>query len=329
MKVLFLNTFDIEGGAARAAFRLMKGVRSKGIQAQMLVQKRISNDNVVIGPRTRTGKAVGLIRSHMDSLCTKLYPNRKKIIFSPAILPDNLPLRVADLQPDIIHLHWVAGGFLRIETLKRFNMPLIWTLHDSWAFTGGCHIPFDCKRYLQSCGKCPTLGSLRECDLSRWIWQRKKKAWKSLNLTIVTPSHWLANCAKSSSLFSDVRVEVIPNGLNLQTYKPIDKHVARELLSLPQGKKLILFGGVNSTSDWNKGFHLLVPALQNLVEKGWYERIALVIFGSSEPADIPDFGLVTKYLGRLYDEVSIALLYAEVDVLVLPSIQEDLPNSVV
>lgn len=328
MKVLMLNTSDSGGGAARAAYRLHSGLRSIGVDSGMLVQSKNGDDPNVIGPPTKFAQFFGMLRPHLDYLPLKLYPRRHRSIFSPAIMPEQLFSRVSGLSPDILHLHWINEGFLRVENLKLFRQPLVWTLHDSWAFTGGCHVPLECNRYRRSCGKCPQLGSLKEYDLSRRVWSRKKKHWDGLNLTVVTPSRWLADCAKSSSLFGNVRVEVIPNGLDLQRYRPFDRRTARNIFGLPQDKKLILFGGVGIASDHNKGFHLLVSALQELAAKGWSEKAELIVFGAAVQDTVPDFGLITHYIGRLHDDISLAVLYAAADVFVMPSIQENLPNTV-
>jgi glycosyltransferase involved in cell wall biosynthesis len=228
----------------------------------------------------------------------------------------------------VINLHWINAGYLQVETIAKFNKPLVWTLHDMWAFTGGCHYSQDCDRYTASCGACPQLHSSKDWDLSRWVWQRKAKAWRNLNLTIVTPSSWLAKCARSSSLFQEQRVEVIPYGLDTEKYKPLNRQVARELLNLPQDKQLVLFGALSATGDQRKGFHLLQPALQDLSKSGWQDRLELVIFGSSEPANPPELGFKAHYLGTLNDDISLALVYSAADVFVAPSVQDNLANTV-
>jgi glycosyltransferase involved in cell wall biosynthesis len=172
------------------------------------------------------------------------------------------------------------------------------------------------------------LESDQEQDLSRWIWKRKAKAWESVNLTVVSPSKWLAGCARSSSLFQDKRIEVIPNGLDTQIYQPIERHLARARLKLPQDKLLILFGAMSSTSDRRKGFHLLQPALQKLGGSDWRDQVELVVFGSSRPKSEPSFGFKTHYLGSLSDDFALSLVYAVADVFVAPSVQENLPNTV-
>jgi glycosyltransferase involved in cell wall biosynthesis len=150
---------------------------------------------------------------------------------------------------------------------------------------------------------------------------RKKKAWSKLDITIVTPSSWLAECARMSSLFKRNRVEVIHNGLNLDVYKPTNKATAREILGLPDNKKLILCGAMKAVSDHNKGFDLLYEGVKQLSAK-WSGRAELLVFGSSEPENSSDFGLPVHYLGYLYDDVSLALLYSAADIMVVPSRQE-------
>ena len=322
MRVLHLSTSDDRGGAARAAFRIHQGVQRIGLDSRMLVQFKRSSDRTVVGPATRLGKGIAGLRPSLDSLLTQLYRHRQETLFSPALLPDRLSSKVAVLNADVIHLHWMGHGFLRIETLKRFQKPLIWTLHDMWAFTGGCHIDNGCGRYKASCGMCPMLASSKERDLSRWVWQRKHKAWQRLNLTVVTPSRWLADCARASALFKDVRVDVIPHGLDLARFKPSNQRVARDLFSLPQDKKLILWGSASGIGDRLKGFHFLEHGLRGLAESGWGSRSELVVFGASEPIDPPQLLVKVRWLGRLHDDVSLALLYAAGDVLVVPSPQE-------
>lgn len=327
MKILFLNAWDSSGGAAKAACRLLGGVRKAGVDARMLVKDKTSTDPSILEPKT-FDKILGLLRPRVEGRLVRRYPQWNGLTFTPALLPDRLFHQVSTLDPDIVHLHWMADGFLRLETLARLNKPIVWTLHDSWPFTGGCHIPLECLRYRESCGECPALGSHRENDLSRKVWQRKSTAWRGLNLTVIAPSRWMAACARSSSLFRDTRIEVIPNGLDLRTYRPMDKSVAREALGLPQDRKLILFGGKSATEDPNKGFHLLVQALHELAGSSWHDAVELVVFGSPEPASPPEFGFTARYLGWLNDDISLALLYSAADVFVLPSIQESLGYAV-
>jgi glycosyltransferase involved in cell wall biosynthesis len=330
MKPLVISTSDIQGGAARSAYRLHQGLKSIDVQSQMLVQTKSSDDSQVIGTSASSGigNAVSGLRLTLDRLPLKLYSKRDRTSYSLPWLPEKLASSINQINPDVINLHWINGGYLNIETIAKFNKPLVWTFHDMWAFTGGCHYNQECDRYTKSCGSCPQLNSHTNTDLSRWIWHRKAKSWKNLNLTIVTPSRWLANCAKSSSLFQDRQIEVIPYGLDIQTYRPINKQFARELLQLPQDKQLVLFGSLQATSDKRKGFHLLQPALSELSSSGWQDKLELVVFGASKPENSINFGFKSHYLGSLNDDLSLALAYSAADVFVAPSLQDNLPNTV-
>lgn len=252
----------------------------------------------------------------------RLYPRRSGGIFSSQWVPDVLAQRVRQFNPDIVHIHAICNGYLQIETLRQFQKPLVWTLHDMWPFTGGCHYNQDCDRYQESCGACPQLQSDRQQDLSHWVWKRKAKAWKGLNLTLVATTSWMAECARSSSLFKDLQIETIPLGLDTDKYKPHNRHFAREALNLPQDKHLVLFGAIGGTSDRRKGFHLLQPALQRLSQSGWQDQIELVIFGASQPEPAIELGFKTHYVGRLHDDLSLTLVYSAADVMVVPSVQE-------
>jgi glycosyltransferase involved in cell wall biosynthesis len=328
MKALLLNTFQDWGGAAKAAYRLNRGLQGIGVDARLLVQARSSEAADVMGSRGIAAKIEYALRAQLDTLPVRRYANKPIYNFTPALVPDRVARPVASFSPDIVHLHWTAVGFLRIETLQSFRQPLVWTLHDSWAFTGGCHIPYRCLKYRDSCGACPVLGSQREDDLSRKTWRRKQAAWRDLEIALVTPSRWLADCARSSSLFGDRPVRVIPNGLDTELFAPSDRLAARKLLGLSPDKRYLLFGAMSSTSDPNKGFDLLLPALQRVAAAGWAQDAELLVFGASQPAEPPSFGMKARYLGRVADDAGMARLYCAADLLVAPSRLENLPNTV-
>lgn len=317
MKILHLSTSDVEGGAARAAYRIHQGLKAKSVHSQMLVRAKSSIDRTVIPQEDLLTK----LGPRSNNLPLKLYPQRERKMFSPQWFPDMIAPQVKQLNPDLILLHWICNGYVKIETLAKFHKPLVWTLHDMWPLTGGCHSSGDCDRYKLSCGSCPQLNNQTNWDLSHWVWQRKVKAWQDLNLTIVSPSHWLADCAKSSSIFQNFSIEVIPHGLDLTKYKPIEQKLARTLLNLPQDKQLISFGS-GSTKDPNKGFHFLQEALEKLRQSEWKERIELVVFGSSPPDNPKSLGFKTHYLERFHDDLSLAIVFSAADVLVVPSKQE-------
>ncbi len=324
MKILSLSTSDLNGGAPRAAYRLHQGLIAAGVDAQMLVQRKMSDEAQVIGATSKLLKGLAITRPTLDALPLLFYRQRDRTpnIYSCQWLPSRINAQIQTLNPDLINLHWICGGYFPVETIAKFNRPLVWTLHDMWAFTGGCHYSQQCDRYQQSCGQCPLLKSGQTWDFSRWLWQRKAKAWQNLNLTIVTPSKWLADCAKASSLFHNLPIKVIPNGLDIHKYRPIERQLAKKLLNLPLNKQIILFGAMGGTSDPRKGFQLLQTALQHLRLSISPDRVELLIYGSSRPAKSVDLGFKTHYLGYLHDDISLAIAYAAADVMVVPSTQE-------
>lgn len=326
MKVLLLNTFDQLAGADRAARRLYSGLRRIGVEARLLVHFKRGVDPEILCFTSPWRTLLRRLKLYLGLLPVRLYPRRPENNFTLALLPDRLPRRVAGLAPDLIHLHWLGAGFCRIESLARFDRPLLWSLHDSWPFTGGCHVPGDCTRFRESCGACPVLGSSRDRDLSRWTWRRKERTWRNLPLTLVAPSRWMAERARASSLFRHRRIEVIPNGIDTEIFRPMDKREARKRLGLPRERPVILFGAVNALDDPNKGWALLRPALE-LVGKVRPEALA-VVFGADAPVEPPTCGLETIYLGRLEDDGALIAAYGAAEVFVAPSLQESFCQTV-
>ena len=328
-RIVHVSTLDRHGGAARAAFRIHSGLRKKQIDSMMFVQDRSSSDSKVYSDNTKLGKVAAKIRPYIDQIPVNFYRSAHQQLFSPAIVPGRAIKKINNLQADIVHLHWLEYGFIKIEALKKLSgVPVIWTLHDSWAFTGGCHIPFKCSRYQEHCGKCPVLESSIEADLSRWVWNRKYTALKSLDLTIVTPSRWLGDCAKKSSIFKNTRIEVIPNGIDTQMYKPLNQGFCREAFSLPKDKKIIMFGAVSSTADTNQGFDYLIEALRQIAGTSYKGEVVAVVLGDSAPKEPIDIGFEIRFLGHLHDDASLVVAYSASDVFVAPSKQENLPNTV-
>lgn len=325
MRVVILNTNDRVGGAARAAYRLHRSLIEIGIESFMLVEKKSSTDPTVIGPKGFIDKSLAIIRPILDSLFLYSYKDREKRLFSPNWASSKRVIkRIKSLNPDILHIHWTAG-MLKIEDLKKLNIPIYWSLHDDWAFTGGCHIKWDCTRYLDSCGKCPSLKSRKTNDLSRKQWKRKKKTYSKIDdLRIIGLSNWMSDCAQKSNLLGDKPIYTITNPIDIRVFKPYSKRSSRELLNLPKDKKLIGFGAVNAVSDINKGFDKLHEALSQLNED--YE---LVVFGSNEGESSHDFKQKVWYLGQLSDDLSLRLLYSALDVFIVPSRQETSPLTAV
>ncbi len=322
MKILHLNTYDIAGGAARAAYRLHRALLAAGVGSRMLVRFKDSCDTEVIGA---SGKTLALARRFLEKLPARLYPRRRQMVFSPAWLAfSGIARAVNRTDADLVHLHWLCRGLLRIEDLAAIRKPMVWSLHDMWAFTGGCHYDQDCGKYKQACGACPVLGSKRGNDLSSLVFRRKQKCFTQLNLTVVGLSRWLTDCAAASTLLRDKRIVNLPNLLETEVFRPMDKIEARQQLGLPLDRKIILFGAAGGADDPNKGFSELAQALKKIGTA----NVGLAVFGGGRPRYQPDLRIPQYFLGHLNCDDDLRALYCAADVMVVPSRQENLSNCI-
>jgi len=325
MKILIVNISDKHGGASRAAYRLHKSLLAQKVDSQMLVQSKRSDDfTVEIISNTNIQKGLNKLRLPIDSIPVRFYKYRTKTFFSPSWFGfSNVVDKINEINPDLVHFHWICDGMIKIEDLQKIKVPIVWSLHDMWAFTGGCHYDEECEAYKKECGNCKVLGSNKGNDLSRKIFNRKQKTFSQIeNMTIIGLSKWLNECSKSSTLLKERRHVNLPNPIDTNIFKPFDKDKSRELWNLPKDKKLVLFGAVGATSDPRKGFDELSNVLNNIENKD----IEFVVFGSSEPKESQNFGFKTHYLGRLTDNVSLMTLYSAVNMTIVPSLQENLSN---
>ncbi len=324
MKILIVNTSDIGGGAARAANRLHKGLISQGVDSMMLVQQKKSEDRTVIGPTTAKEKLMIHFRPKLDQLYIRKYKN--KVIFSPSMQPfTNIVDEIESINPDIVHLHWINLGMINIYDLAKIKKPIVWSLHDMWPFTGGCHYDGGCEKYKNECGACPVLLSDIENDMSKKIFEKKLTTYRKIkDLTIVGLSKWMASCASASTLLKHNTVLNLPNPIDSNIYKPVLKNIARDMLNITCDKKIILFGASGATSDVRKGFKELLDALNKLK----LDNVELVVFGSEKPEVLPAVKFKLNFIGELYDDVSLMLVYNTADVMVVPSLQENLSNAI-
>ena len=241
-------------------------------------------------------------------------------------------------QADLLHLHWLGDGTLSIEEIGRLPMARVWTLHDQWAFCGAEHytsppLPGETdssdERFAEGYSPASRPDHETGPDLNRRTWLRKRRAWRK-PIHIVCPSRWLADCARRSSLMGDWPIKVIPYPIDLNVWAPCDQAQARALLGLPARLPLVLFGAMGGSADPRKGADLLLEALQRLrsqVPGTPLEQLELVVFGQSRPPQPPDLGFPIHYSGHLHDDLSLRLLYAAADVFVIPSRQDNLPNT--
>lgn len=330
LRVLLASANERDGGAAVAARRLRDGLRAAGTDARLFVQTPGAPDPSTLAPRGALQRTLARARSGLDALPLRAYPARQAP-FSVNWLPRFLPRWPGGTEAvvDVVHLHWVHAGFMSLGDLAALRAPVVWTLHDMWALTGGCHYDESCGRHAQGCGRCPILRSSADEDLSSRRWRAKRHAYAGLDLTLIAPSRWLAELARASPLFAGRRVEVVPNGVDLQRFKPLDRRFARHALGLPADGRIVLFGAVQAGTDPRKGHDLLQAAMQRLAARWRGDQLVLAVFGDGPPRRTSTFGLDTVHFGALADEISLALLYAAADVFVAPSRQDNLPNTVV
>lgn len=347
MKVLFINTNDTAGGAARAAMRIMRGVQQRGVEARMFVKDKYSKSPDVI-PASNFASPSNFIKDIFKWVVQKFknryhmykwypYKRTKQNVFMSDMRHTNIHGALQKLDYDVIHLHWINNRFLDIRELAKIHKPIVWTLHDSWPFCGVCHYFIDCERYQTHCGACPMLGSKNEQDLAYEIFEKKLAAYNDLDLHIVTPSQWLGDCAKNSALLGRFPVHVIPNCLDTELFRPLSKtdiltiaehqqnaaiySVLREAMEKKREKPIILFGAMNAANDKIKGFASLLSALQLLDKQGFNAR--LVVFGAN-PQELPmKFqNINVTFVGYIHDSTILTALYNTADVVVVPSYSE-------
>jgi glycosyltransferase involved in cell wall biosynthesis len=326
MKILIVSASDIAGGANKAAYRLHRSLLNQGLDSQMLVQNKKSDDYTVIGARSDLRKIlINPMRPALDHIFMKI--NNIKTLFSSSYLPfSEIISQINELNPDIVHLHWITGGMIRIEDISRIKAPLVWSLHDMWPFTGGCHYDQHCGFYKNKCGSCKVLNSKKENDLSSKVFKRKVSVYPKIKMMdVVATSQWIAKCAKESFLLRDRRVTILPNPIDTNLFSKIDKNIVRDIFGIPKDKTVILFGAMRSILDSRKGSRELFKAI-NMLD---LENTVFVIAGSSKPKDLPKLKYPVYFIPPLHDEVSLPLIYNVADVMVVPSIQENLANSII
>jgi glycosyltransferase involved in cell wall biosynthesis len=321
MKVLVINTHDIIGGAAKATYRIHTELRNLGVESQMFVLYKSSNDSSVREIPNKFLRNLSKINRYIDRLPLLSYRGLQSVPFSSGLVWSYLNGFVKDFKADVIHLNWISSGFVPIRLLGKLHYPVLWTLHDSWAFTGGCHLHFSCSRYYESCGQCPHLQSDKQDDLSFLVWKQKYKYYENMNLGIVTPSRWMFECATKSSLLKKKTINIVPHGVDLKVFRPVEKKLARNKFGFPQNRRIILFGAAEITSS-SKGLEILQNATLMLRDLGWKDNTKLVVFGNSTKKAFPDMGLDVQYVGYIFNENRLAELYSAADIFVSPSITE-------
>ncbi|MDR3654050.1 MAG: glycosyltransferase family 4 protein [Paludibacter sp.] len=323
MKIVHINFWDKLGGAAIASNRLHKTMINMGINSKMIVfDKLIKDDKTVFAIDSFFNKIINSIYNIIDSRRLKKF---RPFVgnFSIGTLGKDVSKLEIIKEADVIYIHWINNNFLSISSINKLlnlNKPVIWFLHDMWPFTGGCHHSFECIKYQTQCESCDLLKSKNAKDISfkDLNLKIKKIGLPHTNLHIVSPSNWLAECAKKSVVFSKNKISVIPNLIDINKYKPINKEYARKILNLPCDGKIILFGADMGLNNPYKGWSYLKEALMRID----FPFSILTFGGESQENSLNDFPFIIYNQGRLFDDYSLMLLYNACDVFVIPSLAE-------
>ena len=337
MKILQISTYDFAGGAGRAAYRLHKGLREIGQDCRMLVKHKDTNDDFVFRIAPQDRKENNNQEFFLDVVIQGQYINCHRTDISNTMF--SLPYPGYDLsrlsmvrEADIINLHWVTQyqSPLTIHSLFSLGKPVVWTLHDQWPFTGGCHYAAGCQKYRKNCEACPQLAD-DPFGLPGAVLDDNLKLFHEACLTIVTPSRWMGACAKESKLFRNLRVEVIPNSLETDVFFPLPKVKAKESLGLSIDTVTLLFGAEYGTEK-RKGLRQLGEAIDFCLRDNAFQRlvkrdkIKMICFGNIGN-ELSAIGIPVISLGYLKTEEKARTAYSAADVFVQASLEDNFPNT--
>ncbi len=323
MKISILSTSDIHGGAARASKRLVDALNANtSNEITYLVKEKETSSNTIIELKEKNKSY-----KNIETLVQKYYINKNRTSMSNTLFSFSFNDTNIDILNtyDIINLHWVER-FITINNLKELinlKKPIVWTLHDMKPFTGGCHYSNDCEEFKTECLNCPQLKNDNK-KLSNVTFLAKQKILKNSNITIISPSVWLAQEAKQSALFKDFNIEVIANCIDSSIFTPTNKQKAKEKLGLKKDTLVLTFGVMNH-DEKRKGFSELIEAINIVKNKLKDKNLLALFFGSNSSADFP---IPLKNLGVINDDEHLALIYSAADIFILPSLEDNLPNTI-
>jgi len=334
MKILQISTYDVRGGAARAAYRLHSGLLEIGEDSRMLVRFKSSNDSRVFPVASEsTSGAFSIGEAIQEYYINSLRTDVSDTLFSfpyPGYDISGLDIVRAT---DIINLHWVSFFLSPITLHRLFDLgrPVVWTLHDQRPFTGGCHYSAGCAGYRRNCAACPQLAD-NPFDLPEVFLEDNLKLFRDANLTIVSPSRWMADCARESRLFKGRPIEVIPNSLDTGFYRAIEKKEAKRGLGISNGTVVILFCA-ESGLERRKGLTELIAALEYCQTKPSFQglirnaSVKLVCLGNIDDT-LVSLGIPVLSPGYMDSDEKIRMVYSASDIFVQSSLEDNFPNTV-
>ena len=333
MRVLIVNTSERIGGAAIAAGRLVEALKNNGIKAKMLVREKQTDRLSVIELKRNWWRVWQFIWERI--LIWKENRFKKHNLFAVDIANTGTDITVLpEFQAaDIIHLHWINQGMLSLNDIRKIlqsGKPVVWTMHDMWPCTGICHHARECDKYHQECHHCPYIykGGGKK-DLSNQVFKKKKEIYQSAPVTFVTCSRWLKERAGQSALLNGHTIVDIPNPISTSLFKPQNSLTARNKMELPTDKKLILFGSVKVT-DKRKGIDYFIESCKLLAEKypEMKEEVGVVVYGKNSECLKSLIPFQVYALDYISNEKDLVNIYNAVDLYVTPSLEENLPTTI-
>ena len=326
LRVATFTTQD-HGGAGLGSMRRVEALRRHGVDARIrCIFKKTSLPHVHQVPLRTAANGADVRNAWRDLavLTRKEHPQLRayEMFSKTGSLVNFRDLRPVFDKADIVHMHWVSGLFDFDHAEELADTPVVWTLADMNAFTGGCHYSEGCEGYKNDCRRCPLLAP--GSNLAHEAWKKKRAAYAKIkNLQVICPSQWLADCARDSSLFGDRPIHMIPNAFPVDRFVPTNKLVARQKLGLPLDKKLVVFGA-DGLNNRRKGGDILQTAVAHLKSMGRAEGVEGVFFG----ANSLDLGIPGHNMGHISDEKKLSLVYAAADVFAFPSREDNAPLTV-
>ena len=333
MRVLIVNTSEREGGAAVAANRLMDALNNNGVKAKMLVRDKETDNITVVGLK---GGLLQRFRFLWERWCVYYHLHFKRDHLFDLDMA-NTGFDITKLpefkEADVIHLAWINQGFLSLKDIRKIinsGKAVLWTMHGLWAATGICHFTFGCEAYKGQCHNCfylPRGG--KSADLSTRVFNKKKKVYYNSGIHFVACSKWLGNSARQSSLLTGLQLSVIPNPIDTHVFCPKDKRVARLHSTLPEDKRIILFVSQRVTME-RKGMAYFIKAISLLAERylEMKENTVIAILGGRADEVVSQLALPSFPLGYVKNERQLVDIYNSADVFVIPSLDENLPNTI-
>ena len=327
MRILIVNTSERTGGAAVAANRLMKALNNNGAKAKMLVRDK-ETDSLTVVPLPHSSRLRWHFLWERLVIFCRLHFSRLHLFEVDIANAGSDITKLPEVQEaDVIHLHWINQGMLSLKGIQKIlksGKPVVWTMHDIWPATALCHVTLGCHHFTSQCSHCRLLpGGASSNDFSTAVWQRKQRMLADGNIYFVACSHWLESEAKRSALLNGQKITSIPNPIDTRIYKKGNKQEARQRLGLPLDKKLILFASQRVTNV-NKGMDYLIEACRQLQ----LDDAAVVILGGHAEEVVSQLSLEAYPLGYVNEEQRIVDVYHAADVFVLPSLSENLPNTI-